>query len=606
MRIKFSHIPILIFFAGCSFFLVNEDKQAERSRQESERLHQFFDEYFNNLIERSPGFATRLGLKDNYHLLTDNSERRALDNHRWNQQYLRRLKRFNYNLLSEVDRLSFNLLHDSLQNSIDAFAFRYHFFAVNHRWGIHTNLPSFMMNMHRIDDLDDAKAYLSRLRQFPEQFENTIIRLEASRRLGIIPPQFVFPYVYEAATNVITGAPFDKSLNPSPLYEDFTRKIERISISEDVAQGLIDELSLILLTKVAPSYEALISKMKELEPHAPKEGGAIHLPRGREFYRERLSSMTTTSLTPGEIHQIGLDETKRIHAEMKEILTQINFEGSLQDFFDHIRTSPKYRYPDTIEGREQYIIDTQKLIDRMYDFLPEIFGILPKAPLEVRPVEPYRERSAGLAFYQRPSADGSRPGVYYINLYNMDDADKVQQEALAYHEAVPGHHMQIAIATELENVPEFRKYLRYTAYTEGWGLYAEYIPYLYGFYQDPISNFGRLSMELRRAGRLVIDTALHAKGWTMEQALEWLNENTPSTESDNISSIQRFIVNPAQATAYLIGRNKIIELKHKAQKKLGERFDIRSFHDEILRDGAVPLFVLEQKIDHWIESQSAN
>jgi uncharacterized protein (DUF885 family) len=305
-----------------------------------------------------------------------------------------------------------------------------------------------------------------------------------------------------------------------------------------------------------------------------------------------------------EIHELGLKEVARIQGEMKEIMKKVKFKNdNLHDFFDFMRTDKQFYYPNTPEGKEQYRVKAVALIDHMKTELDKLFLTKPKADIEVKAVEPFREKSAGGAFYEEPALDGSRPGRYYINLYDMSNQATYQMDALAYHEGIPGHHMQIAIAQELKNIPEFRKNGGNTAYVEGWALYSEKIPKEIGFYQDPYADFGRLAMELFRAARLVVDTGIHRKKWTRAQALKYFKDNTPNPEGDNVKEIERYIVWPSQATGYKIGMNKILELRENAKKKLADKFDIREFHDVILTSGPLPLNFLEDLVNAWIKNK---
>ena len=311
-------------------------------------------------------------------------------------------------------------------------------------------------------------------------------------------------------------------------------------------------------------------------------------------------------MTADQIHELGLQEVARIHDQMRDIMAEVEFEGDLQAFFAFMRDpeSPFY-YPNTDEGRARYLAEATAMIDAMEARLPEVFSRQPEASLIVKAVEPFREKSAGKAFYQRPSPDGSRPGTYYANLYRMEDMPTYQMEALAFHEGLPGHHMQIAIAQELDGIPSFRRFGGYTAYSEGWGLYSEYFPKEMGFYEDPYSDFGRLAMELWRAARLVVDTGLHSKKWSREQAVQYLINNTPNPPGDCQKAIDRYIVMPGQATAYKVGMLKILELRETARTELGEAFDIRDFHDVIIEQGPVPLAVLEDLVTEWIRETKA-
>ena len=340
------------------------------------------------------------------------------------------------------------------------------------------------------------------------------------------------------------------------------------------------------------------------EAAAPGDG-VWRLPDGEAFYNARLANFTTTDLTAQEIHDLGVENVERIHREMEVIMEEVGFDGSLQEFFVFMREDPQFYYPNTDEGRQAYLDEATAAIERMNARLPEYFITLPQHALEVRRVEPFREASAGKAFYSRPAADGSRPGIYYANLRDMSDMPIYQLEALAFHEGNPGHHMQLAIMTDLQGIPAFRRFGGFTAYSEGWGLYTEYLPLEMGFYEDPYSNFGRLAMELWRAARLVVDTGLHYHQWSREDAIEYLVENTPNSRGDATNAIERYIVMPGQATAYMIGMLKILELRERAETELGDQFDIRMFHEVILRDGAVPLAVLEELIDAWIAEVQA-
>ncbi len=336
--------------------------------------------------------------------------------------------------------------------------------------------------------------------------------------------------------------------------------------------------------------------MKRQQATAPTEDGIWRLPDGAAYYQALLAGYTTTDMTAAEIHALGLSEVARIHGEMEKIRDKVGFRGDLKQFFEHLRTSPQY-YHTT---REDYLAEVDTHVKAMEARLPAFFNTLPKAGLHVKAVEAFREKSAGKAFYQSPSPDGSRPGTYYVNLYDLRDMPITELEALAYHESVPGHHLQRAVQTELTGLPPFRRFGSFTAYTEGWGLYAEELARDMGFYTDPYSDFGRLAMELWRACRLVVDTGIHDRKWSRERAIAYLKDNTPNPDGDIEKAIERYIVFPGQATAYLIGKMKIVELRTRAQTALGERFDIRAFHDVVLQSGPVPLDILEKRVDAWI------
>jgi uncharacterized protein (DUF885 family) len=427
--------------------------------------------------------------------------------------------------------------------------------------------------------------------------------LKAREAIGVVTPKFVFDKVIQDSQNILVGQPFDASSTQSTLLEDFLNKINKLELDETTKANLENQVKEALLTSVKPAYNTLISFLKEQKERANSDDGAWKFPDGEAFYNNALKRTTTTNLTANEIHDLGLNEVARIHGEMDAIRKKVGFEGTLQDFFQFMKTDKQFYYSADQEGKDAYLTKAVHIIDSMKTRLDEIFITKPKADIMVKAVEPFREKSAGKAFYNRPAADGSRPGIYYANLYDMESMPTYQMEALAYHEGIPGHHMQLAIQQELKEVPMFRKFGSYTAYIEGWGLYSEFIPKEMGFYADPYSDFGRLAMELWRACRLVVDTGIHAKKWTREEGIKYYTDNTPNAELDAVKMVERHIVMPSQATAYKIGMLKILELRKKAKDALGNRFDIRDFHEVVISHGAIPLNVLEDFTDEYIASK---
>ena len=355
--------------------------------------------------------------------------------------------------------------------------------------------------------------------------------------------------------------------------------------------------------KVNPAYQKLIDYLTLLETKSKTDDGVWKFPEGEAFYQYRLEKMTTTSLTGDEIFSTGKDEVARIHGEMQDIMDQVGFEGSLQDFFKFMKVDKQFYYPDSEAGKTTMLAGYQQIVDDMEARLDEVFHTKPKAKMKVKAVEGWREKSAGKAFYEEGSPDGSRKGTFFANLYKMADMPKYEMEALAFHEGIPGHHMQTTIAQELKGLPEFRKRLWYTAYGEGWGLYCEYLPKEMGFYEDPYSDFGRLAMELWRACRLAVDVGIHQNKWTREEAIAYLMENTPNSQNSCTKAIERYIVMPGQATGYKIGMIHILKMRKKAELTLGDKYDIRTFHDIFLKTGCVPLYIFEERIDAWIDKE---
>jgi uncharacterized protein (DUF885 family) len=387
------------------------------------------------------------------------------------------------------------------------------------------------------------------------------------------------------------------------LFADFQTKIGAIALDEKRREELTALAAQALRESVKPAWEAVIAWAKLAEPQATTDDGVWKLPDGGAYYDFLLENFTTTKLTANEIHEIGLREVARLHGEMRRIMHEVGFEGDLPEFFDFMRSDDRFYYADTPEGRAAWLADATRDLEAMRARLPQMFVTLPKAELVVRAVEPFREKSAGKAFYQRPAQDGSRPGVFYANLYRMREMPKYEMEALAFHEGIPGHHMQNAVAAEQKALPQFRRGGSFTAYSEGWGLYSERLAKELGFYKDPYSEFGRLALELHRAVRLVVDTGLHARHWTRDQTIRYHVENSPTNEDAAIKATERYILNPGQATAYMIGMLKIVELRERAAAALGKDFDVREFHDLVLRTGGVPLTVLESEVQRWIETR---
>lgn len=578
---------------------------------ESEKVNAFFERVFEESVARSPESLTFLGRKDRGDEWNDLSKAYADESLKITKNQLIELQAFDKSKLDDATALSYDLLVQSMEEEIADNKWRLYNYPVNQMFGKHSGVVSMMINQHRVNDLKDAENYIARLNGVKAHFDQLIIGIDARTEANIIPPKFVFPHVIRDSKNIIKGAPFDDD-EPSALLADFTKKIDTLAakegsgISEEKKTELIAAATAALSNSVKPAYEKLIAHLVELEKKATTDDGIWKWKDGDEFFNVALKRTTTTDLTSDQIHEIGLSEVARIHDEMRAIKDKVNFEGDLSAFMQFMRNDEQFYYANTQEGKDRYLNEATALIDGMKGKLDEMFITKPKADLNVKAVEAFREQSAGKAFYQRPSEDGTRPGLYYANLYDMKAMPTYQMAALAYHEGIPGHHMQLAIQQELKGIPKFRKFGGYTAYIEGWGLYSEYLPKEFGAYQDPYSDFGRLAMELWRACRLVVDTGIHAKKWTREQGIAYYTDNTPNAVSDGVKMVERHIVMPSQATAYKIGMLKILELRKAAKEKLGDTFDIREYHDEILKYGPLPLNVVEAKVDAWVASKLIN
>ncbi len=579
---------------------------ASQEAAATEAINIWFEENFEQSISRSPMSQTFLGRKTNYDKWDNVTDAYNVESHALDMAALAEMQRtFTIQDLDQNAQLSYRLFEYSTEQSDTAFPFRNHWYVFSQFRGPHSGVPSFMINQHRVNSVEDAEAYIARLTGVKEYLGQHQTNAEAQFARGINPPKWSYAQMIATSGNIISGAPFDDG-EPSTLLADLNKKIDALDASDEVKQGLRDRGTSALISSVQPAYQALIAMFEEQQATAANDDGAWKLPDGDAYYANRLARMTTTDMSASAIHDLGLSEVARIHGEMNTIKDAVGFEGTLQEFFTHMREDPdgNYTYPNTDEGRERYLTEATGLIDDMRGRLDELFFTKPKADLIVKRVEAFREKSAGKAFYQRPAPDGSRPGTYYANLYDMNSMPVYQMAALAYHEGIPGHHMQIAIAQELENVPNFRKFGGYTAYSEGWGLYSEYLPKEMGLYSDPYDNFGRLAMEIWRAARLVVDTGIHDKKWSRQEAIDYLITNTPNPEYDCIKAIERYIVMPGQATAYKIGMLKLLELRARSEAAFGDDFDVRAFHDVVLKNGAVPLAILEENVDNWIAEQA--
>ena len=564
----------------------------------------FFEEYDAQQLALSPLGKAYRGIKDSdYGRWGDFSTAGEMRTQAAERSALKEMRaRFEPAKLSPENRLSFRLFEKRAERSEAAYKYSDYGYVFDQMNGAQSQLPAFLINIHRVDTKSDARAYVSRLYGLGPGMMEAIAQANTRAANGIMPPKWVFPYVINDARNVITGAPFGDGPD-APLYADFKGKVAKLKISQTEKDLLIADAAQALNASVKPAYEALIAEMTAQEKVAGTDDGVWRFKDGAGYYAERLANYTTTNMTPDQIHNLGLAQVARIHKEMRVVQKKMGVKGDLQAYFNYMRTEPKFYAPETAEGRALYLSETQKAQDAVTPLLPKWFGVLPKAPLVVKPVEAFREKSAGKAFYQSPSPDGSRPGTYYANLYKMADMPLTEVEALFYHEGVPGHHMQRAIQTELKDVPAFRQFGGVTAYSEGWGLYAEKLGKDMGLYTDPARDFGRLQLELHRAIRLVVDSGLHHKRWTREKAIKYVEDNSADAPGGIVKAIERYIIYPGQATAYMVGRLKISELRDKAQKALGKKFDIRGFHDTVLKSGPVPLDVLEEQVDGWIASR---
>lgn len=617
MKINWAQAFVLALFCSClttTVAAVSNNGRAAKGYNPSQidetetfRLNRWLDSQFEIFLDFSPLAKTRLGIKTDYGDLDDNSIEMDARYDAWRLHSATRMQQlFNRAELTAEGRRSFDLwirLSDERQKSI---RFRLHRYIFGRR-GPHTNLPNSLINYHSVVSLSDMQAYISRLCQSGRYLMQALAKAKLSASKGIRAPYFDYQIALSQIERVTQGSPFAAS-GESPIWQDIVRKTKSLTfageISSDQEKALLEQARTAIRASMLPAYTSIRDWLAaDLHNVSKQAQGASALPDGRQYYQYALERMTTLPLKPVEVHELGLAEVARIQQEMIGIMTQVGFDGRLPEFFEFLRDDDQFYFDNSEQGRQGYLSLARDYLRSMNARLPAYFGILPKGPLEVRRVEAFREQPGAAAHYMRGTTDGSRPGVFYVHLADMRAASKYRLEDLAYHEGLPGHHLQIAIQQELDNLPRFRTYHGYTAFSEGWGLYAEKLAKDMGFYQDPYADFGRLSGEIWRAIRLVVDTGIHAFGWSEIQAIEYAMANSPRPEKAVKSEIWRYFNMPAQATAYKIGMLKIQSLRQLAESKLADEFDIGAFHDVILGSGPLPLPLLEDKVIEWLDQK---
>jgi uncharacterized protein (DUF885 family) len=555
-------------------------------------LADLINERWESNLKHSPEFASILGDKRYNDQVSDVSVKEINRQHAEDQQYLKRLEAIATTGFSEQEVINKQLLVQNLRNSIEEYPLKEWEMPVTQMSGIHLDAAQFpsYLTFTSVKDYDD---FATRMRKFPKQMDDTITEMRAGIRDHLMPPKFILEKVLAQVDEMLKGDP-EKSpwMQPTTKFPDAIPESDRARIRA----AYLDSVK----TAMLPSYVKFQTFLRdEYVPKGRKDVGMWSLPSGAKRYAMRAKRSTTTKLTPDEIHAIGLREVASIENDMLEIAKKLGY-SDLKSFNAAIDKNPDLRP----KSREEIVQIYQKFIDQMYAQLPKLFGRLPKAKLIVVAMESFREKNAAGADYDAGAPDGSRPGRVNVNTYDPTSRKTISMEDTAYHEGVPGHHMQISIAQELPDLPAFRRFGGYTAYVEGWALYSERLGKEVGFYQNPYSDYGRLTDEMLRAIRLVVDTGLHAKKWTREQVVQFFHDHGGAIDEVDVQSeTDRYIVWPGQALGYKIGQLKIIELRERAKRELGDKFDIRAFHDQVLGAGALPLDVLESRIDGWIKSQ---
>jgi len=585
-------------------------EQTAEARAETQRLYAWLNQVFQEELARSPQAQTQFGMiadLDAYGRWDDPSEAAARASFERQQGRLAHMREnFRFDALDEAGRTTYGFMEYQGEIGRRLWDVRESAFVFSPMQDVVSGATTFLINNHRVAERAHADAYLSRLRGTGAQLDTLVARSERRAAAGVRLPRFAYPRLIASAESQLAGAPFRPGAADSPLLADFRAKVAALELPPEDERTMVRQAEAALTGSFQPAVERYIASLRRQERDAPEQTGAWRMPNGEAFYAAQVALFTTRDdLTPAQIHQIGLAEVDRIQGEMRQIMAQVGFQGTLQEFFHHLRTDDRFYYPDTPEGRQAYLDESTRLIERVMEEAPRFFNRLPQARLEVRAVEPFREATAPGAFYNQPALDGSRPGYYYVNLRDMRDNPIYQMESLAYHEGAPGHHFQLALAQELQELPMLQRLTFFSAYVEGWALYAELLGKDMGFFTDPYQDFGRLSYELFRAARLVVDTGIHDQRWTREQALAYMMENTPMPEGDLTSEVERYIVWPGQALSYKIGMNTILDLRERARAELGDRFEWGGFHDAVLTAGSLPLPLLEARVDAWIAATHA-
>lgn len=569
----------------------------------------FYDRTMLEQAMESPQTLTYLGLFDQFGIRGHNAELDDTSIAKADEGYTKLKETYatfqSYGREGRVgqDLISYDIFDYFLSQQIEGEKWRYHSYSVNQMTGPHVNLPSFMTDMHRVEDRQGAEHYVARLQAFKPYFDGVLAKVDASTERGIIPPRFVVDAVIDQLQGFIEPAVAD-----NVLVTSLRDKLAKTEMSAAQQQELVTQAETAVREQVYPAYRDMLGYFVALAPKATVDAGVWKLPNGDDYYAYQLKQFTTENISADQVHQTGLDEVARIHAEMRVIFDGLGYDSEtpIGTLLQQLNADPQFLYEDSAAGREQILADYTAILSDIDKLIDPAFRKRPQAELEVVRVPEYAERNSAGAYYQAPSLDGSRPGRFYANLYDITATPKYGMKTLAVHEGVPGHHYQIALQQEMSGLPIFRSFVPFSVHTEGWALYTEQLMADLGFYQnDPYGDIGRLQAELFRAIRLVVDTGMHAKRWTRDEAINYMAANGGMAMSDVVAEIERYIVWPGQAVSYKMGMMKFVELREKAKRELGDKFDIRDFHDVILESGSMPLPILERLIDEYIQQKAA-
>ena len=569
-----------------------------------QRLAAYLDGAYDRMLAANPSLATEQGDANrgqpgNKRLWEDLTERGLAADAAAARRELAGVRKIRSDALSPRARLQQRVFIGQQQLLLERYRWRHHLYPLNQIVGPHVDVPRTLAN-HPLRSGADLDGWFARLDAVPAHLDGLVGQLDLAAARGIHLPKSVYPLLIGQARGIVRD---------DPVRVDFERRLAALELAEPARAAAQARLNAALQDRVHPAYLRLVATLERQAPDGRTDGGAWQLPDGDAFYAFLLRQFTTTDLTAEQVHALGLAEVERTHREMRELMQRIGETGELRAFLQRLKSDPRFYLTDDEAGRAAYLERARGIVERMQAKLPEYFLKPPALPLDIQPTEPYRAAGAPSGFYEAGTPDGSRPGVVYLNLQRLDTRPLYDLEALLYHEALPGHHLQISSILVDESIPRLRKVNRWwqdTAFVEGWALYTERLGKEMGFYEDPYSDFGRIAAELWRATRLVVDTGLHSKRWTREQAIRYLDENTPSPHSSNESAVDRYLAVPGQATAFTVGMLRIREERERARQALGDRFDLRQFHAVVLENGYVPLWALSEAVDRWIVQARAD
>ncbi len=566
-------------------------------------FYQFLEEAFEENTVASPIALMQQGRRERIDEWDDFSDQSTFEQVDRTTRHIERLHEFDFDSLPRAAQISYRIFEIGSEQSLRNAAFYRQQYPVSQMFSFPLGVNYFLSSLHPVTSLEDAEAYLTRVEELERVFGQIAGNIDDRTAFGVIPPSFMYPQVVEGIEGLVALTDEDSYIQ-HPLYQDFAAKVEAADLTDDQKAALLMRMAAAMQGPLRRGYEDIVTAANAAADLATTSDGVWRHPDGEAFYATLAESFTQSGMTPAELHEFGLAEVDRLEGEMLAIVEEVGFDGTLEEFRAYLLTSPEFNYPDTDEGREQFLAEARAATARVMDAAPEYFNTLPRAGLEVRRIEPYREASAPRAFYNRPTLDGTTPGIFWANLRTMELWNTFDMEALVFHEAAPGHHFQIALMQELEGIPTFQTVASPTAYTEGWGLYAERLAGEMGLYSTPYTRFGGLNSELWRAVRIVVDTGIHYHRWNEQHAVDYMLAHTTLGEEVVISEVRRYLTTPGQALSYKMGMTRILDLRDQAREALGDDFDIRAFHDVVIGNGGLPLPVLDELVADYIAENS--